>query len=432
MVPLVLRRVWSRRDDPRDAAPATRAEAAASPAGGLLTPLRSRDYRLALGGRLFTLTGNAAQSVTLAVLVLDITQRPSGWGTLLTVQAVPQALLMLAGGVAVDRFRSRTVIVASNLLQALTLAPLLVAALLGGLELWHLYAYAVASGIVFALYIPASQTLVPELLPNEQVRSGNAFWVLAFNASRFIGPPVAATLIAHSGHAAALGASTAAFLVGAAALLPIRTATTVRRSRESTLHQLHEGLRAARRDAAVWTIILSAMVYNLGAAGATFVGLPSLAKLTLDAGDEGVGILYAAVGGGALLGVLVTGSLARIRRQAVVGAFTNFGMGLALIAAAFAPSVWVAVPLLVVSGAFQSAGGVIFLTLVQTRTAPEVRGRVIALLSFSLFGLTPLAYGLGGLLGDVLGPRGILIAGGAVIILCGAIMLARKPIRDVE
>ena len=80
-------------------------------------------------------------------------------------------------------------------------------------------------------------------------------------------------------------------------------------------------------------------------------------------------------------------------------------------------------PCLFVAGAFQSAGGVIFLTMVQTRAPVEVRGRVMSLLALSLFGLTPLAYGLGGLLGDVLGPRGILLAGAAVVGMTGVLLL---------
>ena len=395
----------------------------------LLSPLGSRDFRLALAGRLLSLTGNAAQSVTLAILVLDITQRPSGWGTLLTVQAIPQALLMLGGGLAIDRFTSRTVIVVANVLQALVLAPLVPGALLGQLELWHLYAYAVASGVVFAFYIPASQAIVPEILPEGQVRSGNALWVLAFHASRFVGPPTAGLLIAQTGLASSLAVTVGIFVAGAAALWPVRSGPG-HRSGETPLRQVREGVAAVRDDPVLLIVILSAMVYNFGAAAATFVGLPSLAKLSLDAGDEGVGILYAALGGGALLGILVTGSRAHMPRQAVVGSLTNLGMGAALIVAALAPTLWTAVPLLAVAGAFQSAGGVIFLTLMQMRAAPHVRGRVMALLSLSLFGLTPLAYGVGGLLGDAVGARGILIGGGGVVILCGLLMLSSKPIRD--
>ena len=369
--------------------------------------------------------------MTRAVLVLDITLRPSGWGAVLTAQAIPQALLMLGGGVAVDRFQSRMVMLAANLLQALVLAPLVLGAALGQLELWHLYAYALASGVAFAFYIPASQTIVPELLPTEQVRGGNALWILAFHVSRFVGPPVVGLLIAQAGPAWALGITVAMFLVGAAALWPVRLVRTTHRSRESAVRQVREGVLAVRDDPVLSIVIPSATIYNFGAAVATFVALPSLAKLTLDAGDEGVGILYAALGGGALVGVLLVGGRAQLPRQAVVGSLTNLGMGVALAGAALAPTLWTAVPFLVVAGAFQSAGGVIFLTLVQMRAAPHVRGRVMALLSLSLFGLTPLAYGIGGLLGDVVGPRGILAGGGAVVFLCGVLMLSSKPIRAV-
>jgi MFS family permease len=398
----------------------------------LISPLRWRDFRLAVIGRLFSLAGNAAQSVTLAVLVLDITQRPSGWGTVLTIQAIPQVLLMLAGGVVIDRFRSRSVLLASNLLFAVTLAALLPGLLLGTTELWHLYVYAVVSGVVFAFYIPASQAMVPELVPREQVRSANALWIMAFHSSRFVGPPIAVTLAALGGHALAIGAIVGLLVVGSAVLVPVRVEEVARAGRASMLEELVEGFRVARADPVVWVTILAAAIYNLGASGATLVGLPSLAKLALAAGDEGVGLLFAALGAGALAGILVTGSVARIRRQAAVGAVTNLGMGAALIAAAFASSIWVAIPLLFVAGAFQAAGGVIFLTLMQTRVPAAVRGRVMALLSLSLFGLTPLAYGLSGFIGDALGPRGILVAGGATVVLCGVMILSFKVVREVE
>src|SRR5215207_3493504 len=84
---------------------------------GLFSPLTFLSFRFALAGRVLTLTAGAAQAVTLALLVLDATGLPSGWGTILTVQAVPQVLLILAGGVAVDRFRPLAVMAASNLLQ---------------------------------------------------------------------------------------------------------------------------------------------------------------------------------------------------------------------------------------------------------------------------------------------------------------------------
>jgi MFS family permease len=402
-------------------------------APGLLAPLTSRSLRWALGGRFFALTGAAAQSVTLALLVLDATGLPSGWGTILTVQAIPQVLLILVAGIAVDRFRPVRVMAASSLLQGLALVPILVLTLLGTdrIELWHLYTYAVVSGVVSAFTVPASQSMVPDLVPSELVRNANALWLLAFHVARFAGPPIASTLAAWSGHPAALAMAILLFLIGTLALLPIRQTAGHRPPREPAWRQIADGYRAARRDPVLSAIIISAAIYNLGASGATLVGVPSVAKLALDGGDQGVGILFGALGGGALVGIGLTSRIAQLPRQGIVAALTDVAMGAALALAGLMPSLWGAVVCLLAAGAFGSAGGVIFVTISQVRCPPEVRGRVMALMSLSLFGLTPLAYGFGGLIGDLLGPRSILLIGGGVVALTGLLLLTCHPIRRI-
>ena len=80
------------------------------------------------------------------------------------------------------------------------------------------------------------------------------------------------------------------------------------------------------------------------------------------------------MGGGALVGIALTSYVARLPRQGIVAACTNLGIGVALALAGLAPSLWAAVPFLVVSGAFQSTGGVIFLTMVQTRRRSRCGG----------------------------------------------------------
>jgi hypothetical protein len=71
-------------------------------------------------------------------------------------------------------------------------------------------------------------------------------------------------------------------------------------------------------------------------------------------------------------------------------------------------------------------------TLVQTRAPAEARGRVMALFSLSMAGLAPLSHGLGGLVGDALGPRAILLLGGACVVVAGALTLAVRPMREAR
>jgi hypothetical protein len=399
---------------------------------GLLAALAYRDYRLAWFSRWFSLAGEFAQTVVLAVVALDLTQRPSGWGTVLMIQAIPRVGLLLVGGIATDRFRARSVMLVANLLQGLVLVVLLVPALVGGLELWHLYVYAAASGVVFSFYLPASFSIVPELLPASQIRAANALWQLAFNSARFLAPPLAGTLVALSGSAVTLGATAVCFLVGAAILAPIRAQPNARPAGTSALRQLIEGVEASRRDPVIWGTIWLGTVFGLGFSGATFVGLPSLAKLALEIGDQGVGLLFGALGCGALLGTVGIGVARNLRRPALAGLLATIIAGTSLVGAGLVPTLSLALPLLFVSGAFNSIAGIVFQTLVQVRAQPEVRGRVMSLLALGLFGLAPLSYGLGGFIGDATGPRGITVAGGAVIVLAGLAGLFSRALREAD
>src|SRR6266545_4378179 len=111
----------------------------------LLAPFASRSYAFLWGGNFISLAGDQFQTVALAVLALDLTASTAVLGAVLGAQAIPRALFMLVGGVAADRFKPRTVMLAANALQGVIVALLAAAIASGALQQWHLYAYAVAS-----------------------------------------------------------------------------------------------------------------------------------------------------------------------------------------------------------------------------------------------------------------------------------------------
>jgi predicted MFS family arabinose efflux permease len=304
-------------------------------------------------------------------------------------------------------------------------------ALRGDLAPWHLALYAGATGITAAFFLPASMAVVPEVLPPEQVRRGNALWSLGFNLARAVAPPLAGVVVAAGGAPAAFAFNAASFFVAAWAFARAPGAPRAPAPGGAPLRQLAEGVRAARRDPVVWACVLIAPVYTLGSMGATLVGLPALAKLALGAGDPGVGLLLGAWGAGAVLGAFATDAVAARPRQGVVGGLLCLGVGAGLALTGLAPALWVAVPALALAGALQTAAVVVFLTLVQTRPPPAVRGRVLSLYMLGVFGLTPLSFVLAGVGADALGPRAVLVVGGALVGLCGALLLAVRAVRDL-
>jgi MFS family permease len=293
----------------------------------LVAPLRARKFRLLWLGLWVSLLGDNFHLVALPILILDLTQRSTMVGAVLMAAAIPRLLLLVAGGVLIDRYRPRTVMVVSSVVSGVVAAVLALLAGTGAVAVWHLFVLSVLLGMAAATFLPAATTLVPDLVPPEQVRSANALRTFAFNSARFVAPPVAGVVIAVAGAAAAFGANAVSCFVAAACLWTLRlvtaapavpTATTAPAvsagstapRAKSVLGEFREGVQAVRRDGVISPIFVIAPIWNFGHGAATMVGIPVLAKLALAAGDREVGILFGAFGAGALVGTLIAGAAA--------------------------------------------------------------------------------------------------------------------------
>lgn len=403
----------------------------------LLSPLSGRDFRLFWTGNVISLFGDQFQIIALALLVLETSQGAVGLGTVLMVQALPRLVLSLVSGVAIDRIRARTVLLVSNLLQAVVAGALCYVALDGELPISYVYLYALASGIALAFSHPSASTLIPEIVSSKHVRSANSLSVSMLNLSRFLVPPFASAVIATAGVAAAFGVNSASFLVAAACIGLIHGAGSAPAGAGDTRErrwwtEIGDGLRTARSDSPVWITILMSAVYSLGYYGTAFVSLPALATLTLDAGEAGVGVVYSALGAGAIAGALITGGMRRLTRPGLAGSVAMLGNGVALGAVAFVPTIWLATPMLILSGVCGAASAVIFFSLVQIRTPAQMRGRIMGIYSLAIVATYPLSFGLAGLANGFLGSRATILCGGAAIVVAGVLGLVRAEMRRVE
>jgi MFS family permease len=172
------------------------------------------------------------------------------------------------------------------------------------------------------------------------------------------------------------------------------------------------------------------VIFNLGCSGAILIGVPTLAKLDLGAGAQGAGILLGSLGAGAFVGALAMVALPGVPRPGRLACLAIGVIGLGLVGAGTASSLWVAAAWLAISGLGSSSGAVALLTLVQTHTPAETRGRVMALWTLGLSGLTPASYAVSGALSDVLGARGVLIGGGACVLAAAAFGASWRSMRQ--
>ena len=168
---------------------------------GTFSSLRHLNFRYLWLGTLCMSGGQWIQQVTLGWLLYDLTGSSVLLGLLNGLRAVPFLVASPIAGVAADRMdRKKLILVTQYALIMTTVAMgLLVAS--GFLEVWHLFAFTLVTGVAWAFVDPVRQTLVPALVPREDLMNAVALNSAAFNLTKIIGPSLGGVLIVFSGAA---------------------------------------------------------------------------------------------------------------------------------------------------------------------------------------------------------------------------------------
>lgn len=400
------------------------------------SPFGIRDFRLLWTGEAISALGDQFALIALPWLALVLTGSALALGGVLALMAVPRALLMVVGGVSVDRFSPRRVMLGSNAVRLVAVTALGIAVIAGAAELWMLYAFALVFGVADAFFFPAQTSIVPELVEPEQLQQANGITQGTTQASVLVGPAIAGVVIAALGSGAA-GATTngigiallldaATFLASLATLLLIRPRAHLTADHPSMLDSLREGVRfvwGSRGLRAVLAISLSA---NLFIVGPFEVGMPFIAYSRLPEGAAAFGIVMAAFGGGSLLGLVIASVLPAPRPSrlglVVIGTLAVAGLGVAALAAV--QSTLLAALVIGGSGVALGVSNLIGITWIQGRIPPELMGRVMSLLITGSVGLVPVSMVVAGAAVQLSLEGTMLVAGGGMALLCLASLLS--------
>ncbi len=161
--------------------------------------LRNRDFRLLWSGQFVSLLGDQFFLVALPWLVLQLTGNAFSVGAVVAVNAAPRAVFILLGGVLIDRWSPRTVMLYSNLARMVVVAVLAILTATGFVRLWMLYPFAFLLGLGYALFLPALSAVIPRLVPEDRLQAGNAIIQGTSQLSLFVGPVLAGIMITFLG-----------------------------------------------------------------------------------------------------------------------------------------------------------------------------------------------------------------------------------------
>jgi MFS family permease len=270
-----------------------------------LAAFRSKQFRLLFAGELVSLLGTAVAPVALAFAVLDLTGSATDLGFVLAAGWLPQIVFILIGGVLGDRLPRNLVMVGANLLSAAAQGASAGLLLAGVAQPWHLAVLAAARGTATALFYPAAQSVVPEVVEVELLQPANAILRLAQSGSTVAGAGLGGIAVAAVGPGWAIAFDAATYLASALILLPMHVPRVMAERGESIVRELIEGWNEFRSREWLWVIVLSASIGNIVMAASFSVLGPLIAKRDLG-GAAAYGAIVASQSAGFIAGGLLS------------------------------------------------------------------------------------------------------------------------------
>jgi MFS family permease len=388
-------------------------------------PLRQRNFRIYLGGQTVSLVGTWLQVTAQGWLVWTLTQSEAALSIVAMLNALPILLFGPWAGVLAERLDRRKLLIGTQVSAMLLAFALAFLVQSNTVQIWHVYLLSFLLGTVNALDLPTQQTFLGDLSGMGEVRKAVNLNAMILQISRMIGPALAGFIVAQLGIAPSFWLNGISFIAVIATLLAVRS-NQIRTEQKDVkpLRDLWEALRYLRTQPRMLDLFIISILVVFLALSIVFSQLPAVAATLLGGDAATLGILQAASGAGALVGVLIVIPILQSLRR------MGFALCLSL--------AWVGAWLLVFSAArtlFLSSLALLLgsigaptvlattLGLVQFMSPLEMRSRIMGLFTMVIFGLQTFAILIVGFIANQFGVavatqiNSILLVGSAGLLL---------------
>jgi MFS family permease len=380
--------------------------------------LRLRNFWPYFVGNLLSNCGTWFQNIAQAILVYRLTGSTFLVGVVNFAQFIGVFAVTPWAGSFADRFDRRRLIlvtqvgatVVSALLAALHGAGLATTPVVIGLVL--------LLGLTFAFAVPAIQAMVPDLVDREHLPSAMAMSSMSFNGARAVGPVLGAVVVAHWGIGVAFALNALSYLglvVGLLAVRPRQEPTNAARPAVGWRDSLH----LVRNDTALLALLMVVAAISITQDPVSTL-TPGFSSEVFDRADTMTGLLVGAFGLGSAVAAATAAGRARDPVRRLASGCVLMGVG--MLGFALAPSLPFAFAALAVGGYFFMVTNTGATTALALESAPELRGRVMALWSLCFLGTRPVASLADGGLASAFGLRAAAVALTVPVLAAGVVM----------
>jgi MFS family permease len=391
--------------------------------------LYHRNFRLLWFGLMISMAGSQMQTWALFWHIRTLTEQPLALGMVGLVRIVPIIIFSLIGGSIADVVNRRTVLFITQTAMAGTALALALLTFTGLIELWHMYLLTALQAVAIAFDGPARQSLVPNLVPPEDLPNAFSLNSIAFQVGSIAGPALSGLVIAYLGQGYTYLFNAASYLAVLLVLVMMgkiaQQASPTQRPAVS-IEAIREGIQFIRTHPIILSTMLIDFVATLFASANTL--MPIFARDVLKVGAVEYGWLSAAQSIGAMVAALTISQMKNIRRQGAIFLMSVMMFGAATIAFGFTRNVALAVSMLILIGASDSVSTIIRNTIRQLQTPDYIRGRMISINQIFFMGGPQLGEIEAGLVAQFFGAPFAIVSGGIASIVLVALIAHRWPI----
>lgn len=378
-------------------------------------PLKYPHFRWLWAGNVFSASGTFVQAVAASWLMWELTRSSTWVGLIVASSTLPLLFFSLAAGALADRFDRAKLMLIAQSVMGVSAAAMALLAFLDLMSPGILLTLGLLIGTGLALNVPAWQALVPDLVPRGLVASAVALNSAAFNAARAVGPAVGGALVAIYGAESGFAYNALSYLAIIVALIAIgpRLVVSGQDMPQSMRRAISTGIRFARFTPTFRNLMVLVAIFALTSAVVQSV-LP-VHTAYLGGGAVAFGILYGAMGAGALAGAIFRPRIGRWLDGSWVP-YTITLFGVAGILLGVAPSVPVAGLAMFLAGLFWLLTLATLNATAQLMSPPWIRGRAMSIYTLAFAGVIPIGSILSGFVADQIGTPGslLLFSAGAV------------------
>lgn len=376
---------------------------------------KHRNFRILYPASTASNIGTWAQRVAQDWLVLQLTGSGTYVGLVVGLQFLPALLLSMQGGKIADRFNKRRTLIICNINGGLSAAILGTLVVTEQVKLWHVFFFAFTLGTASAIDAPVRQSFTAEIVGKADLPNAVSLNSANFNLARLIGPGLSGLLIAAFGTGPSFLLNAVSYLFIITALLFLRERDMFIENKPNLNAKISEAFRYVKARPDIYAVMTT--VFFTATFGLNFMLFNTLMTTKVfGKGAASYGALGSILAIGSLTGALISARLEKKRHPSYVMRGSAL-FGVIVVIESFAPTFTVYACLLPIGGCIALLTLVSANSMVQVRTDPAIRGRVMGIYLTIFMGGTPLGSPLIGWLSTTIGVR-------QTMFICGSITFA--------